>query len=219
MTNYKRNETNINDMPKKDFKEQDLPTTNHLHAHSSPEIVLAPETRYVSILGTGAPGTDEFYQKMAFVTDITNNLARKGYAPDSPPVIEILYWYPDDAESVDIADFYSINPISSLHYRIIAQIHNDIIMEDIKHARRSIENIADVDMKGLEIFTLPKQLVVQVMHVGPFANEFGTLERLGALADYHGVRRSGPHHEIHLDPFTHSTPQDKLRTILRDPVA
>jgi hypothetical protein len=133
-------------------------------------------------------------------------------------VIEILYWYPDDALSVDIADFYSVNPTSSLLYRIMARIHNDTTMEDIVHARRSAGSTADVDNEELEIYTLPKQLVVQVMHLGPFANEFETLERLGTVADYHGVRRSGPHHEIHLDPFTRSTPQDTLRTILRDPV-
>lgn len=61
--------------------------------------------------------------------------------------------------------------------------------------------------------------MVQVMHVGPFANEFDTLERLGALADNHSVKRNGPHHEIHLDPFTRETPQARLCTILRDPVA
>jgi hypothetical protein len=42
---------------------------------------------------------------------------------------------------------------------------------------------------------------------------------LGAFADGAGVARSGPHHEIHLDAFTRQTPQDALRTILRDPVA
>lgn len=219
MTNYKRNKTNINDTNKSDIEGQNIPTTEHLHAHSSPEIVLTSETRYISLLGTGAPGTEEFYRKMTFITDIASSLARKGYAPDAAPVIEILYWYSEDATSVNIADFYSINPISSLHYRIMARIYNDTIIEDIDYTRRSVEITTDNDVTGLEIFTLPKQLVVQVMHVGPFANEFGTLERLGALADYQGVRRSGPHHEIHLDPFTRNTPQERLRTILRDPVA
>ncbi|QKX50261.1 hypothetical protein HF394_06470 [Planococcus glaciei] len=219
MAKYNRNETNVHDMENSDIERQDTPATEHLHAHSSPEIVLTAETRYISILGTGAPGTDEFYRKMAYITDVAKDLARKGYAPDSAPVIEILYWYPEDAIAVGIADFYSINPISSLHYRIMAWIHNDIIIEDIEHEARSVGSTTVGDVKGLEIFTLPKQLAVQVMHVGPFANEFGTLERLGALADYYGVKRSGPHHEIHLDPFTRKTPQDRLRTILRDPVA
>lgn len=214
MTKYNRNDTRNSDI-----EGQDIPTTEHLHAHSFPEIVWTSETRYISILGTGAPGTDEFYRKMAYITDVANTFAQKGYAPDSAPVIEILYWYPEGATSVNIADFYSINPIPSLHYRIMVRIYNDTIIEDIDYTRRSVEITANIDRRGLGIFILPKQLVVQVMHVGPFANEFGTLERLGALADYQGVRRSGPHHEIHLDPFTRSTPQERLRTILRDPVA
>ncbi|MFD5360821.1 GyrI-like domain-containing protein [Streptomyces tendae] len=66
---------------------------------------------------------------------------------------------------------------------------------------------------------LPESRVVQVMHHGPFKGEFETLARLGAFARERGLRRSGPHREIHIDPFTAQTPQDALRTILRDPVA
>jgi hypothetical protein len=57
------------------------------------------------------------------------------------------------------------------------------------------------------------------MHHRPFAEEFPTLELPGGLAQARGARRSGPHHEIHMDGFTRGTPQDTLRTILRDPVA
>ncbi|QDY45304.1 hypothetical protein FK545_06835 [Planococcus glaciei] len=147
MAKYNRNETNVHDMENSDIERQDTPATEHLHAHSSPEIVLTAETRYISILGTGAPGTDEFYRKMAYITDVAKDLARKGYAPDSAPVIEILYWYPEDAIAVGIADFYSINPISSLHYRIMAWIHNDIIIEDIEHEARSVGSTTVGDVK------------------------------------------------------------------------
>jgi hypothetical protein len=71
----------------------------------------------------------------------------------------------------------------------------------------------------MELFALPEQDVVQVMHHGPFAEEFGTLARLGRFAEGLGLHRSGPHHELHLDGFTRDTPQQSLRTILRDPVA
>ncbi|MXG26714.1 GyrI-like domain-containing protein [Streptomyces sp. YIM 132580] len=60
--------------------------------------------------------------------------------------------------------------------------------------------------------------VVQVMHQGPLDNEYETLARLGAFARERGLRRAGPHREVRLDPFTAQTPQDTLRTILRDPV-
>jgi hypothetical protein len=71
----------------------------------------------------------------------------------------------------------------------------------------------------VELFALPEQDVVQVMHHGPFAEEFGTLARLGEFAQGLGLHRTGPHHELHLDGFSRETPQHSLRTILRDPVA
>jgi hypothetical protein len=60
MTKHKQNEAKVNDTKKKTLK--DIPTTDHLQAHSFPEIVLTSETRYISILGTGTPGTNEFYR-------------------------------------------------------------------------------------------------------------------------------------------------------------
>ena len=70
----------------------------------------------------------------------------------------------------------------------------------------------------LEPFSIPAQTVIQVMHHGPFSDELRTLADLERNAEQNGVRRSVSHLEIHLDSFTAKTPQDTLRTILRDPV-
>jgi hypothetical protein len=86
-------------------------------------------------------------------------------------------------------------------------------------ARTRAASAADTASDEVTVFFVPEQDVVQVMHHGPFAEEFTTLGRLGEYARSRGARRDGPHHEIHLDTFTRSTPQDTLRTILRDPVA
>ncbi|WP_400243801.1 GyrI-like domain-containing protein [Niallia sp. JL1B1071] len=217
MTEHRQNKTNSNYTKRKIIDE--LPTTDHLHAADIPEIVIAPEATFVSILGVGAPGTDAFYRKMAFITDIGRILTYGANPPNASPVVEIIYWYPDDAIQVGIADFYSVNPISSLKYRMMVRINETTTKTDVEMARHSAMSASDTENEKLEIVTIPEQVVVQVMHHGPFANENDTLARLGALADHYGVRRSGPHHEIHLDPFNRSTPQDTLRTILRDPVS
>lgn len=217
MPEHYQNKTNSNETESKIINE--LPTTDHLHAADVPEMAIAPKATFVSILGVGAPGTDAFYRKMAFITDIGRILTHGDNTLDGSPVVEILYWYPDDAIQVGIADFYSVNPISSLLYRMLVQINENTSKADVEMARRSAMSASDMENEKLEIVTIPEQVVVQVMHHGPFANEYDTLARLGAIADHYGVRRSGPHHEIHLDPFNRSTPQDTLRTILRDPVS
>lgn len=191
-----------------------MTTATHLHATDDPEFVRVPAVTYASIAGSGSPGTDEFYRKMALLGDITRQVTG-----ESLPVIEIQYWYPEESTPVEIADFYTVNPVPSLLYRVLAAVPDNTTSEDLLDAQARAASSADRAGDVIEVHTTPEQDVVQVMHHGPFSEEFATLERLGTLAQQRGARRSGPHHEIHLDGFTRETPQDTLRTILRDPVA
>ena len=189
-------------------------TTPHFHASDDPEFVRTPAVTYASILGAGSPGTDEFYRKKVLVSDIARQLGN-----GTTPVIEIQYWYPEGSVPVEIADFYSVNPIPSLRYRVLAAVPDDTTAEDLNAARTRAASSSVRATDNLELFTIPEHDVVQVMHHGPFAEEFGTLARLGQFARTQGKHRNGPHHELHLDSFARETPQDTLRTILRDPVA
>jgi hypothetical protein len=187
--------------------------TPHLHAADEPEVVRTPAAHYVSISGSGAPGTDDFYRKKASVAELARILDEGG----SDPVVEIQYWYPAGSTPVEIADFYSVNPVPSLRYRVLALVPVTTTADDLATARARAASPAGAD--EVELFALPEQDVVQVMHHGPFADEFGTLARLGEFTRSLGLHRNGPHHELHLDGFTRETPQHALRTILRDPVA
>jgi hypothetical protein len=189
--------------------------TDHLHAADEPQHVLAPAVTYVAVLGDGAPGTDEFYRKKTLVTDVARDLNDAG----TVPVEEIQYWYPQGSEPVEIADFYSVNPVPSLLYRVLAEVPAGTTRQAVEDARVRVAGTADRVADEVTVLAVPEHDVVQVMHHGPFAEELTTLGRLGDFARERGVRRSGPHHEIHLDAFTRDTPQDALRTILRDPVA
>ncbi|WP_163887389.1 hypothetical protein [Mycolicibacterium hippocampi] len=192
--------------------------TGYDQASGEPQLVRAPRTTFVSVSGAGAPAAPAWHRKKRLVTDIARQLATVGLAPDGQPAEHLQYHYLPSMPPTNIADFYSVNPLTELHYRVLARVADKVTPEDIAQARRSASSYFDDDDE-IEIHLIPEQLVIQVMHRGPFANELATLERLGAAADDFGVTRSGPHQEIHLDPFTLDTPQDTLRTILRDPVA
>jgi len=188
--------------------------TEHLHASDAPEHVETPPVNYVAVLGDGAPGSDEFYRKKVLVSDIARILNHS----DATPVVEIQFWYPENSTPVEIADFYSVNPVPSLLYRVLAQIPESTTEAELADARARAASVADTASDDVTSFSIPRQDVVQVLHHGPFAEEFGSLERLGDYARGRNLRRAGPHHEIHLDAFTRTTPQHTLRTILRDPV-
>ncbi|WP_224392419.1 GyrI-like domain-containing protein [Pseudonocardia sp. ICBG1293] len=186
-----------------------VPTTPHLAATDAPELAVAPHTTFVSLRGGGRPGTEAFHRAKQTVRAVARALPAERRVPGAEDVVEILYRYPEGSAPVGIADFYWVNPLEDLRYRVLAQV---------APATTDGELAAAADGADVELYTLPARLVVQVLHHGPFADERRTLADLGSFAADHGLRRVGDHHEIHLDPFTASTPQDHLRTILRDPV-
>jgi hypothetical protein len=58
----------------------------------------------------------------------------------------------------------------------------------------------------------------QIMHIGPYAAEGPTIQRLHAFIAEQGYERRGKHHEIYLGDPRRSAPE-KLRTIVRQPIA
>lgn len=58
---------------------------------------------------------------------------------------------------------------------------------------------------------------VQIMHIGPYATEPATLEKMEAFAAANQLKMAGRHHEIYLgNPLTGN--QEKMKTILRHAV-
>jgi hypothetical protein len=69
----------------------------------------------------------------------------------------------------------------------------------------------------LRLERLREGLAAQILHVGPFADEPDTVDRLHAFIASEGLRPVGRHHEIYLRDPRRTAPQ-RLRTILRQPV-
>jgi hypothetical protein len=69
----------------------------------------------------------------------------------------------------------------------------------------------------LRIETLAEGAVAQVLHVGPYAEERPTIERLHAAIATAGLRPRGRHHELYLGDPSRAAPA-KLRTLVRQPV-
>jgi hypothetical protein len=69
----------------------------------------------------------------------------------------------------------------------------------------------------LRLERLREGLAAQILHVGPFADEPRTIDRLHAFIDSRRLRAVGRHHEIYLrDP--RRTAPERLRTIIRQRV-
>lgn len=88
------------------------------------------------------------------------------------------------------------------------------IDEQLEVARSKVDPaVAD----SLRIEWFDEGTVAQIMHVGPYAEERPTIERLHAGIEAARMRPRGRHHEIYLGDPRRAAP-DRLRTILRQPI-
>ena len=76
----------------------------------------------------------------------------------------------------------------------------------------------DASLDRVRALTLAEGRCLQIMHVGPYAEEGPTLARLHhEVMPARGLTWNGPHHEIYLGDPRRAAPE-KLRTVLRQPV-
>jgi len=94
------------------------------------------------------------------------------------------------------------------------QITAEMFGEALVQLRRKRPSPA---VERLRFETFHEGLSMQVLHVGPYADEPATLARMDAFARENGYRRRGKHHEIYLGDPRRADPA-KLKTILRQPV-
>jgi hypothetical protein len=72
-------------------------------------------------------------------------------------------------------------------------------------------------VERLRFETFHEGLSLQIMHVGPYAQETATIARMDAFARENGYTVHGKHHEIYLGDPRRADPA-KLKTVLRHPV-
>lgn len=58
---------------------------------------------------------------------------------------------------------------------------------------------------------------IQIMHIGPYADEPATIAKMDAFAEEKGYRLHGRHHEIYIGDPTRAKPEN-LKTVLRHPI-
>jgi hypothetical protein len=121
---------------------------------------------------------------------------------------EGLWWSKDGAFSITAPWAWTL--MMSVPAHITAAMFRDAVAR-VKEKRSS----PSLDRLRLEPFR--EGLAVQMLHVGPYAEEPRTIERMRAFAEAEGYRFRGKHHEIYLGDPRRAKPE-KLRTVLRHPV-
>jgi hypothetical protein len=190
------------------------------------EVVEVPRMQFAMIDGAiekdQGPGTSPGFQE---ATQALYGIAytlkfmlkkRKTHAVDYPVMaLEGLWWVEDGVFDISVKDNW---------YYTLMIMQPDVITREVFDAglaevrRKRGENPA---LARLRLESFDEGWCVQVMHIGPYAEEPATVERMKVFAAENGYRdsigRGGKHHEIYLGDPRKADPA-KLRTVLRHPV-
>jgi hypothetical protein len=188
-----------------------------------PVLVDVPELGYLMIDGHGAPEesatrpTTEFQSSFGTIFPVLYTikfrLKRDGVAMPILP-LEALWTTASDGS------FDPAVPPEDWSWRILVAVPDDVTAaifdEGVAEVRHKKGDSAYLSRLRFERWREGR--CAQVMHVGPYAEERPTIERLHAFIAARGCRPRGAHHEIYLGDPRRGDPS-KLRTVLRQPVA
>ena len=126
--------------------------------------------------------------------------------------LEALWWVAD-------GDFFAIDKKDNWLWRAMIMQPQHISQEMFEEARAQVrKKRGDTpSLAKLRLETFTEGLALQIMHIGPYADEPATVAKMDAYAAEHGYKKRAMHHEIYLGDPMRSDPA-KLKTILRHPV-
>lgn len=201
-------------MPKIDLKKQ----LKHLYNPSQKEVsvVDVPPMNFLMIDGQGDPNTSEAYQQaieaLFSVSYTLKFMIKKGEAAIDYAVmpLEGLWW------AEDMTQFSAENKDAWLWTAMIMQPEyvTEKLFEDAKEQAAKKKDLPALSLIRFEPFHEGK--AAQIMHIGPYAEEGPTIEKIHHFIKQQGGELRGKHHEIYLGDPRRTAPE-RLKTVIRQP--
>lgn len=182
-------------------------------------IVVVPDRRCLAVDGSGEPGGAEFEAAMGAIYGVAYSLhfllRDRGVLESHVPPVEAL-WVRRTGEQDWAEGPVAFDP-TAWTWTMLMPLPIEAADDDLELAFAAARRRAPAAVAKLEIRTVSEGLVVEAMHVGPYANEPETIAAMHGMASAFGLTPRGPHHEIYIGDPRRSKPED-LRTVLRQPV-
>jgi hypothetical protein len=139
-------------------------------------------------------------------------LKQRKEAPIDFPVmaLEGLWWTETGAYDLQKADGWKY----TLLILQPEQITQEMFAEAVVKINKKKTNPA---LARLRLAEFSEGRCIQIMHIGPYADEARTLQKMDEYAAAHGLRLHGKHHEIYLGDPRKAQPE-KMKTVLRHPI-
>jgi len=181
-----------------------------------PVLVQIPDRPFLMVEGSGDPNVAPAYaEAVGALYAIAYGLraAVKAATGDAFTVMPLEgLWWADDMER------FSVDAKSDWRWTMMISVPPPVTAEmfrDVAAATTARKQLVAGDRVRFESFEEGR--AAQVMHLGPYATEVPSIEKLHAFIAESGLERRGKHHEIYLTDPRRAAPE-KNRTILRQPV-
>jgi len=181
-------------------------------------ILEVPPANYLAIDGEGDPNTPVFAEATAALYPLAYTLkfaSKRELDRDYVvPPLEGLWW------ADDMAAFTARRDKARWSWTLLIMQPEWVDAELVDAARHTVDaKGAPARLHDIRFETLDEGRCVQTLHVGSFDDEAPVLARMhDEFIPANGLRMTGHHHEIYLSDPRRTAPE-KLRTILRQPVA
>ncbi len=203
----------------KEFTKIDLRKEfKRLYRPPAKEVMLVdvPDMAFLMVDGTGDPNITQEYQDalnaLYNVSYTLKLLIKKEMSIDYPVMaLEGLWWTNNMLEfSMDNKDIWQWTSMIMQPECVTAELVVRVC-EELKQKK----DLPALSKLRFERFH--EGLSAQIMHIGPYAAEKATIEKLHAYLKEHGYEFNGKHHEIYLGDPRRAAPE-KMKTVLRQPV-
>ena len=130
-------------------------------------------------------------------------------------MLEGLYWMADGSTDFDAI----LGPDrDTWRWTLLIALPNEATEAELAGALTAGRAKMPADLApGLRVEPFDEGRVAQILHLGSYAEERPTIERLHAAVAAAGLRPHGRHHELYLGDPRRSRPE-RLRTLIRQPV-
>jgi hypothetical protein len=201
----------------------EMPTSRNEEFAGGPGLVRfldLPARRFVMIDGDGRAGEPAFAPRMpglyATAYGLRFALKRRGVEERVAP-LEGLWWTVDGATDLDL--IFGGGDRSGWRWTLMIRLPDQATEAELANGVEAARTkLAEPHAANLRIETFAEGRAAQILHLGPYAAERSSIERLHEAIAAAGLAPARRHHEIYLGDPRRAAP-DRLRTILRQPVA
>lgn len=183
-------------------------------AKNTPAIVEFGKISYLAIEGKGEPAGEVFTKTLEALYPLAygiKNICKKQGKDFGVPKLEGLWWVKSNKPALEV-------PRSEWYWKLLIRMPDFATSQIFKTAQEEIFKKKGLDLvKKIKFETIDESKCIQIMHIGPYATETETIQKMKDFMKENNFTENGLHHEIYLSDPRKTIPE-KMKTILRQPI-